>query len=183
MEDCNAAELAAVVGTRQEYYMPRFRQMCGGRKAGWNWAAFIFGPLWMFYRKMTAGGIALMILNLLQTVMLALAMTFLQLQTETDVINFLSAMPTGGPELYYFLSIEILSVIILAARIIISVFGNRLYFDHCQNVIRKSKAATPDVTPPELATKGGTSFALALFGFGAFYLLTQAAVLLIGFIA
>ena len=41
------------VGVGDDYYLKKFKQFDRGDSvAGWNWAALIFGPLWLLYRKM-----------------------------------------------------------------------------------------------------------------------------------
>ena len=58
--------LADMVQTKQEYYLPKFQEMKQQNKLiSWNWCAFLFGASWMFYRKMYVIGAALMLVNLI----------------------------------------------------------------------------------------------------------------------
>ena len=51
------SDLALLVGTNSEYYIPAFNTMrMQGQKIGWNWSAFLIAPYWMLYRKMYAYG-------------------------------------------------------------------------------------------------------------------------------
>ncbi|MBE6878591.1 MAG: zinc ribbon domain-containing protein [Ruminococcaceae bacterium] len=44
-----------LVGTKQEYYIPRFLGFkYQGKKVSWNWCSFLFPVNWMVYRKMYA---------------------------------------------------------------------------------------------------------------------------------
>ena len=53
-----------LIGEKTEYYLPRFEKMeTLNSFTSWNWCAFLFGPLWMLYRKMYAYGIVLFVLN------------------------------------------------------------------------------------------------------------------------
>ena len=53
-----------LVGAKCEYYLPRFEQMeTLNSFTSWNWCAFLFSYLWMFYRKMYAFGIGLMVVS------------------------------------------------------------------------------------------------------------------------
>ncbi len=53
------ADVAALVGTKQEYYIPKFQQMkAQNKKTTWNWVAFFFTPYWFMYRKMYGYGFA-----------------------------------------------------------------------------------------------------------------------------
>lgn len=42
-----------LVRKNEEYYARRFARLRGGRVLSWNWAAFLLGPIWLAYRKMT----------------------------------------------------------------------------------------------------------------------------------
>lgn len=53
------AQLAPLVGTKTEYYIPRFHMLKTQGKPSWNWAAFIFSHYWFFYRKMYVHGAVL----------------------------------------------------------------------------------------------------------------------------
>lgn len=41
----------AIVGKNQAYYLPEFQRIQSGEKSRFNWAAFLFGPAFCFYRK------------------------------------------------------------------------------------------------------------------------------------
>lgn len=43
--------LGAIVGKNQAYYLPEFQKIQSGEKSRFNWAAFLFGPAFCFYRK------------------------------------------------------------------------------------------------------------------------------------
>lgn len=53
------ADVAALVGTKQEYYIPKFQEMKSqNKKTSWNWVAFFFTAYWFMYRKMYGYGFA-----------------------------------------------------------------------------------------------------------------------------
>lgn len=59
-------ELAVFVGKNAAYYLKRWdKMMHTGSLASWNWAAFLFSPLWLFYRKMYLSGIIYLIATIL----------------------------------------------------------------------------------------------------------------------
>lgn len=71
--------MAALVGAKQEYYLPAFARMCAtGRIESWNWCAFLFTPYWLIYRKMYSYGAA------------ALAVGFLSNLTGNTLVRLLS---------------------------------------------------------------------------------------------
>lgn len=59
-----------LVGTKTEYYLPKFETMEALNSfTSWNWAAFFFGNIWMVYRKMYVFGGALWLVGILLQVM------------------------------------------------------------------------------------------------------------------
>lgn len=51
------ADIQKLVGTKSEYYLPKFQEMkAQNKKTSWNWPAFLVSPYWMIYRKMYAYG-------------------------------------------------------------------------------------------------------------------------------
>lgn len=51
-----------LVGTKQEYYLPRFEKMeTLNSFTDWNWAACLFGAAWMMYRRMYIFGLLMWI--------------------------------------------------------------------------------------------------------------------------
>ena len=59
-------DVKSLIGTKQEYYVPKFSQMKQlNKKMTWNWPAFLVAPAWFFYRKMYVYGIGMLILNII----------------------------------------------------------------------------------------------------------------------
>ncbi len=53
------SDVVALIGTKQEYYIPKFQEMKSqNKKNTWNWVAFFFLPYWFMYRKMYGYGFA-----------------------------------------------------------------------------------------------------------------------------
>lgn len=73
-------DVVAMVGTKQEYYIPKFQQMKSqNKKTSWNWAAFFFTPFWFMYRKMYGYGFAALGIAFLNTVISTPFFSFLLL--------------------------------------------------------------------------------------------------------
>ena len=73
------ADVVAMVGTKQEYYIPKFQEMKSqNKKTSWNWVAFFFTPYWFMYRKMYGYGFA------------ALGVAFLISLINAPIISFLA---------------------------------------------------------------------------------------------
>lgn len=62
VEDKSIQDVAAVVRTNTAKFIPKFIK---NKKLSWNWAGFIFGPYYLFFRKMYKQGILFMALNLI----------------------------------------------------------------------------------------------------------------------
>ena len=185
IDEVSAEDLSAYVGTKADYYLPRFRRMArGGSSASWNWAAFFFGPLWLLYRKMYGLGAIVMIFEIIQTAVMeisykALGFVMTEEMTYAEVYALVESALSNPSNLYFLLSISLLSVIMLVISIVIAVFGNRLYRDHCQRTIKRAREKTPDLTSGELSSIGGVSIAVTVIGYIAQYFITQILVIFI----
>ena len=52
-------DVVRLVGSRQEYYVPKFRELkTKSSKVSWNWIAFLFTPHWLMFRRMYGYGMA-----------------------------------------------------------------------------------------------------------------------------
>ncbi len=169
IDGVRADELATVVNTKTEYYVPRFSRMSrSGSAVSWNWAAFFFGPYWFLYRKMYKYGTIMFALQLLQTAMTYSAYTALGITSKMNesqiTQHLLSIIETNDSARYLLLSISLLSVIMFVLRVFVGLFSNKLYQLHCKKVIRKAREKIPDVAVYEIATFGGTSLTMAFIG-------------------
>lgn len=73
-------DLAALVGTNQQYYIPKFLELKSqNKKTTWNWAAFFFTPYWFMYRKMYVYGFLAFYVALLINLINITIFTFLSL--------------------------------------------------------------------------------------------------------
>lgn len=165
IDGVSANDYAAVVSSKTEYYIPRFRRIAAGGNGGWNWAAFFFGGYWLIYRKMYVGGFLLLALNLFETFLASFVMNVMgsnDPQQLYDSIYNMITNSTAGPQLFYLLSIWIISAIIFVIDILVAIFGNKLYQQHCATVIQKARTRVPDLTAPELTQFGGTTIGIVL---------------------
>lgn len=167
IDGVSANDYAVVIGSKTHYYIPRFRRIAIGENGGWNWGAFFFGAYWLIYRKMYLGGFLLLILNLFQTfmttyVLSALKITDMQMLYDALYATMYSPATVDKKQLLLLLSIWILSAIMIAFKIMLALFGNKLYHRHCSEVVRKARARVPDLSSPELMGIGGTSIGVVL---------------------
>ena len=58
-------DVKSLIGEKQEYYVPKFSMLKQlGKKASWNWCAFLLTPAWFFYRKMYVYGLVMILFNI-----------------------------------------------------------------------------------------------------------------------
>ena len=152
----SADELAAVVGSNAGYYLDRFRRIAQGKSGGWNWAAFILGPIWLFYRKQYGLGVLYLLLQVMLDIATALA------YIPVDTLNLTEEAIMALMNDPVFVVAVVFSYVILALRIILGVRANNFYFSHCQKKIADTKSAVPDTSVSELTAVGGASIGLAI---------------------
>ena len=171
-------DLAAIVGAKANYYLPRFRRISrNGSNTSWNWAAFFLGPLWLLYRKMYGLGILVMVLDLLQTIVAdlgfrAIGLTGTEIST-TELLARLQSAMSNSSDVYILFAVWLISMVSLIVSIVIGVYANRLYLNHCLKTVRRARSNTPDLTAGELTSFGGTSTAIAVIGYFAQYFISQ----------
>lgn len=136
-------DLANVVGVNMSYYIPRFQRMNRGGSGGWNWAAFLLSPYWLFYRKQYGlGAIYFVILMLIKV-----AGAFLPADLYDPTVLAINYALMG---------------VWLALSLLLGIKGNAFYFAHCKKKVRTAKAKTPDLTSTELGARGGVSAGVAV---------------------
>ncbi len=149
IDDVPAKDIAAAVRTNTNRFMPLFRKFGeNGKKAGWNWGAFIFGPYYLLFRKMYAQGIGLLCIQgaisylgsyfmatkapkfteTMQNIMTAskgvvsqLDMEALQATNDFAVATKISA---------------IMLAVLLVIRVITAFFADRIYFGTIKNLVK-----------------------------------------------
>lgn len=173
IDEVSAGDLFAVVNSKQEYYIPRFRKISANQSGGWNWAAFIFYPYWFLYRKMYLAGSLLIGLNLIQQAIVLFIFSKLHIDSYEAINSWIESASSNRIQLLYLVSFWIINGAILLIRFITGAFGNRIYYSHCVKRITRAREYTPDLSSSEMATFGGTSFAIAAIAYVAVYFFTQ----------
>lgn len=152
-------ELSALVGVNTQYYIPRFRHIREGRSGGWNWAAFLLGPLWLFYRKQYLLGTVMFVF---QTI-LDIAAMWLMLPINTAVTEADALLAMGqmmdNPMMF---PATCLSLLLLIAHLLLGAKGNHLYLHHCTKRIQSIRDRVPDLSTAELGSFGGVSVGAAV---------------------
>ncbi len=152
-------ELAAVVGNNVQYYMPRFRRMAHGGSGGWNWAAFLFSPYWLFYRKQYLLGSIYLVVFLLTNIVSGIVSA--SLPVEADAAAMQIAMQEMQNHFLFFPCMALVYIWI-AMIVLLAIKGNAFYLSHCKKTINKAHQEIPDITAGELVVRGGISVGMTV---------------------
>ncbi len=145
--EVSTADLADFVGQNNFSFLMKFNVIHSRNAYPFNWAAFLFGFPYFFYRKMYKIGAVVMAITLLSFVpsfivsfnavneaMQSLVTQNLPVTIENLLLsmqNILPAMTVASP------LITISNLLNFAIRIFCVMFFNRLYLKHCINKISK----------------------------------------------
>ena len=124
--------IEAAIGTNQSYYLEHWRRMEAQNKSyDWNWPACLFNVFWFAFRKMWWPAVALGILWLVASVMMA------------DPSN--KAMLRLG------------LVVLIAPSFVTGAFANRWYRTHVERLVAATAGMERDRARAQLAASGGVS--------------------------
>lgn len=192
-EGVKAGEAAKFVKATTPYYIPQFKQIKERNRTRFSFVGFIFGGGWMLYRKMyKLGAVFTAFLALL-----TLGDLYISIYHESAVTSIaglynemLSNMAKGyGFNMYsalgdFFTSLTaeqlavciastVISILMIALRVICGLFANRWYYKHTIKTVSKIKASTSDETElnEKLNTRGGVNVPLAISLIASYYIL------------
>ena len=146
IDGVKAEDIAAAVGPNSHYYLPRFQSIAGGKRASWNWSAFLFTSYWLLYRKNYLTGIVTMIINIVATALnlvcsAQLAGFDLTALSQTDLYQ---KMFTDESFRYLMLSMTLVTLIDAALRVFLGLFGNWTYQNSICGKIHRLRQTEPD---------------------------------------
>lgn len=171
IEGEKAIDLAAVVSTNTNYYLPRFQRMAAGSRISWNWAACLFPSFWSLYRKQYLLGAAVLAIQILLSVFSsAVIMHYfadaLAVETYAEMFNEMMRLLQTSESAYLAGAlISMLSFSSLFINVLLGALGNRLYMRRCVKLVAKTRLAYPEGYAAQLGLLGGTSIALVLIGY------------------
>ncbi len=174
------ADTADFVQRNADRYIPKFYKMeRTGNKISFNWAAFLFGPYWFFYRKLPVIGFVMMIVMLLASIIC----TTPDVQAATNELNaayeqFLSGNSAITQQqlsemitnLYMMPEMLISSVFNILLHVFAGLFANAFYMNKVKKDISwvKESAGSPEQYRLMLFSRGGVSLVmvvLSVFGY------------------
>lgn len=173
IDGIKAKDWAAYVGRSPMYYLMQFfRMSITNRKAAVCLSAFLFGPAYLFYRKMWKAGLLTAIL----TIVLSIP-TFIEIISVFNP-SLLGAMPLG----WLPAAVNVCAVASWALNIILGLFAVSWYRREAKKNIDRIYADYPDgeARTNALLQKGGTNLLAALLYFGIMLLLASLVINLAG---
>ena len=173
IDGIKAKDWAAYVGRSPMYYLMQFfRMSITNRKAAVCLSAFLFGPAYLFYRKMWKEGLLTAIL----TIVLSIP-TFIEIISVFNP-SLLGAMPLG----WLPAAVNVCAVASWALNIILGLFAVSWYRREAKKNIDRIYADYPDgeARTNALLQKGGTNLLAALLYFGIMLLLASLVINLAG---
>ncbi len=184
-------EYGKVVQKNIHKYIPKFMMIEKTKsKFSVNFAAFFFGPFWLFYRKMYKyGAIALIILSILPLIFIGDVMTYNE--AYTNVYNeFLELMLSDADvpeeelsamteELMEKMPVEptvvrVSGYIEFVISFALGFIGNFLYKKHCEDILQGAKPLkdNPEEWNAKLSKAGGRTLLAVLMAYAAFTIIT-----------
>jgi len=127
-----------------DYYLRKWHGLRNGTsgRAGMNWAAFLLGPVWCFYRRLFWFGGVVYALELMAGLLAGVVLTTLGEPLDTSGSIPLAMVP-----------------VLLLVRVCIGIAANVVYYRRACSVIRDSgdHARTPTERHQMIAAAGGVS--------------------------
>lgn len=143
IRDVSAEDLVTFIGPNSAYYLPRaVRMERSGSHASWNWAAFLFTPYWLLYRKNYLWGCIALAFDVIQTFLSSFIMGMyiepsLDMTSDASMMQSLRQVIEGGKLNIYFYIIALLFFSDLLVRIIFGMVSNSLYLHTAVSRIKK----------------------------------------------
>lgn len=180
-------EYGKVVQKNIHKYIPKFMMLERTQsKFSVNWAAFFFGPFWLFYRKMYKYGvIALLLLSILPLIFMGDVLTYSE-ETTAVYNEFAEIMLADADMSEAELSamteevmekmpveptvLRVSSYVEFAISVALGFFGNLLYKKHCEEILQDAKSLKdkPDEWNVKIARSGGRTILAVLMAYAAF---------------
>ncbi len=170
-----AADVAKTVGRNEPYYMPAFAKFeQTGKSVKWNWAAFIFTPFWLLYRKCYLTGGLMMLFSLLQQVIVDyIEIVKLNLfsggESYADMMERIQVCMADDSLNKYLAIISMFTLVSAVLHLFFGAMGNAIYEHTCLHKIRKAKQKFGNEYRDILPVAGGTSAVLGMISYLVWY--------------
>lgn len=168
-EGVTAEEAKRFVYSNTQRFIPKFMRMKNGQKASFNVLAFFFPCAWALSRKMYKLGAFLGAVTVSLSMLLIPFSNMLISSVPEDVAKNYSRFALyltenieffNNPAMYVAFAS---SLLMLAVRIIMAVFGDYFYRNHTIKTVKEIKETSEDIEN-DMKSKGGVSLMLLILG-------------------
>lgn len=174
IDDVPVADIAAFVGQNSGYYIPKFKEMSEGkRKNYFNFSALFFGYGWLAYRKMPLYSLLAGILDLVLSTFYIIASLTPEMVSQLQQTYGMQIASYTFPTYV----IYVLLLLMLALRIVMFIFGNRLYMKYVINKVKKYSEKYQSIDELQyqkaLTSHGGISFLMYAIAIALTYFISS----------
>ncbi len=172
IDGVSAKDFRLFVGQNSQYYVPRFYKMSQkGSSFGWNWAAFLMTPYWLWFRKQRFFGTIVLLFEVLRAVISSFVLYgyigFSATMSGEELVMRLEQLSGDSVFRQWQLIIYLLLFISALLRVFFGVFGNYLYFSLAKKRILKLRGQANSAA---IVAAGGVSSVLAIVAYVVLYL-------------
>lgn len=157
-------------------YIPKFFDMRLGKKASWNWVAFLLPGPWMLSRKMYGLGILFSVINLVGSLFTAILQSVIASNVETGVSEEIIRFFLEDFSFSKYGSALILAIIgifiTLAIHLVSGIFGDYFYRNHTISGVKEIKE-DEEHDEDVWRKKGGVSILAMILGLFVFVYLPE----------
>lgn len=158
----SAESLAGAVAINTQRYIPKFAGLkkSGKSAVSWNWAAFLLGPYWFFYRKCYMAGTLAATVTVICNLMLSLLDdTLMKIYSSLKTYSYYEIgeqLMATAPRNYLILAV-VAMVILFISRLIFGLFADYIYKKKCLTAVKDAKQAESGDYTTEIRKKGGVN--------------------------
>ncbi|MDO4608298.1 MAG: RING finger protein [Clostridia bacterium] len=168
-KDITAGEAQEFVLQNTHRYIPKFINFKFGRKASWNWLAFLTPCGWLLSRKMYLWGTIIGALQVAFSMLLLpfnKAISFVDLSSATNYVEQSNLIMENIDKIGIIVVLVALmgTMLDLTLRVLIGVFGDLIYKNHAFSTIRSIKEDKDCDKKITTLKKGGVNIYLGLLG-------------------
>ena len=170
-DDVTAKDVKDFTASNSQRYVSRFWRIKTSKKKSFNWAAFLFPHAWYFYRKMYLPGILFFVLMTIASLFSMAYVTVINAFPDEALVNYgtiyaymLNNMGSLNLTPIYVSFAGLVGEIII--RVISGLVGDKIYYKHTLENVKKVKAKQDDSVPLRfaLAHKGNVNMILGVVG-------------------
>lgn len=171
------SDTIAFIGNNAGSYVKKFRKKEHFNKGSFNFAAFLFCPIWFFWRKLYKAGIIYLAITLCLTMLTSTHFdTYMTLLESIDLTaaesitdaQYAELMNATMPIMFY-------ALITFIIRLIAGITGDKLYYKYCTKTLfevdKLKSTADNDTLLGFYLKKSSTAVIVTLLALGAYYFL------------